>query len=317
MPGLRVYLFGPLRIVRDGRPLPGLEAGKAQELFAFLLLHPGRAFPRETLAEHLWEDLAPGAGRKVLRQAIWQLQAAVDLDDTPVARRLLELETGLVRLNLGADLWSDAAELERLGTRGRDVPGRDLDAETADALERAVALYQGDLLEGWYQEWCLHRRQYLQNLYLQMLVRLMEYWETRGAYENSMTHGSRILEREPAHERTHRHLMRLHYLAGDRTAAIRQYQRCIEILRAELGVAPSRRTTALYEQIRADQVDPPAAGPPTDRMQPAVPLDDQLRGLRELAASMAQIQGRLHQSIQSIELALGNRLPGDGRRQSR
>src|SRR5439155_15735890 len=38
--------------------------------------------------------------------------------------------------------------------------------------------------------------------------------------------------------------------SGDRPAALRQYRRCVAILRRELGVAPLPETTAHYEAIR-------------------------------------------------------------------
>jgi len=46
--------------------------------------------------------------------------------------------------------------------------------------------------------------------------------------------------------------MRLLYLAGDRTGALRQFERCRNALSDELGVAPGQRIRALYERIRAD-----------------------------------------------------------------
>ena len=47
-----------------------------------------------------------------------------------------------------------------------------------------------------------------------------------------------------------RQIMRLHYALGDRTGALRQYQRGLEALREELDVTPSAQTTTLYEVIR-------------------------------------------------------------------
>lgn len=43
--------------------------------------------------------------------------------------------------------------------------------------------------------------------------------------------------------------MRLHYQAGNRTAAIHQYETCVTALHKELDVGPARRTVALYRQI--------------------------------------------------------------------
>jgi len=69
-----------------------------------------------------------------------------------------------------------------------------------------------------------------------------------------------ILRLDRAHERTHRRLMRMHYLGGDRTAALRQYQRCLAALGEELGIRPSARTEALYARVAAsDAALAPAA----------------------------------------------------------
>ena len=57
-----------------------------------------------------------------------------------------------------------------------------------------------------------------------------------GEYEAGQNYGSIILGFDRARESTHRHLMQLYYLAGDRTGALRQYERCARALDAELGV---------------------------------------------------------------------------------
>ena len=49
--------------------------------------------------------------------------------------------------------------------------------------------------------------------------------------------------------------MRLHYMTGNRTAALRQYRACVEALDEELGVGPAQSTQRLYQQICSDQVE--------------------------------------------------------------
>src|SRR5437762_1737269 len=62
----------------------------------------------------------------------------------------------------------------------------------------------------------------------------------------------RLLRYEHADERAHWRMMRLHCLAGDRTGAVRQFERCQEALRDDLGIAPGDRVQMLYEQVRAE-----------------------------------------------------------------
>jgi DNA-binding SARP family transcriptional activator len=44
--------------------------------------------------------------------------------------------------------------------------------------------------------------------------------------------------------------MRLFYMAGDRTSALRQYQRCAEALAEDLNIQPGENTVKLYKQIQ-------------------------------------------------------------------
>jgi DNA-binding SARP family transcriptional activator len=101
----------------------------------------------------------------------------------------------------------------------------------------------------------LYERERLRTIYLIMLGKLMAYCEEYQEYESGLTYGHHILCCEPAHERTHRKMMRLYYLSGDRTAALRQYQRCVTTLRRELDVAPTHSTTKLYDQIKLDRLN--------------------------------------------------------------
>lgn len=50
--------------------------------------------------------------------------------------------------------------------------------------------------------------------------------------------------------------MRLYCLAGNRTAALHQFEICTAILREDLDVEPTASTVALYQQISNEQLRP-------------------------------------------------------------
>jgi DNA-binding SARP family transcriptional activator len=262
MPALRIQLFGKLSVMSDGRELEKLDASKAQELLCYLLVHRARPHPRESLAALLWGDASTEKSKKYLRQALWHLQGVLEPQAcdaaTAAAPDVLRAEHDWVQLNAGCDVWLDVEAFERAFASSQGRHGAQLCAESNEALRAAVALYRGDLLEGWYQDWCLFERERLQNMYLLMLDKLMGYCDAHADYEAGQLYGALILRQDRAHERTHRQLMTMHYRAGDRTAAIRQYQRCVAALREELDVEPDAHTAKLYQQIRADKLDAPA-----------------------------------------------------------
>ncbi len=129
---------------------------------------------------------------------------------------------------------------------------RELNEEDFLSLQQAVDLYQGDLLEGWYQEWCISERERFQAIYLLLLNKLVQYCEIHRKCEIGLVFGEKLLRHDRAYERAHRQMMRLYFLAGDRTGALRQYQRCAVALKEELDVEPSERTVLLYEQIKTE-----------------------------------------------------------------
>ena len=186
----------------------------------------------------------------------------------------------------------------------KGVSGKTLGPKCIPALQSAVDLYQGDLLEGWYQDWCLYERERLQHLYLIMLDKLMGWCEASLDCERGLVYGTRILRYDIARERTHRRLMRLHYLSGDRTAALRQYNRCTTALREELGVKPAKRTIALYKQIESDQLHqyPHQSLSMSNASNPA--LHKILECLRQLSITLAALHQQVEQNIQDVESIL-------------
>jgi DNA-binding SARP family transcriptional activator len=301
MAAIRISLFGKFRVCCDGHILTDFDAGKVQELFSYLLLYRDRAHARETLAGLFWGACAEAQAKTYLRQAGWQIQTALE---TPSDRRLLYAEVDWVRINPDADLWLDVTVFEQAHHATRGVRGADLTPSLAQALHDAVDLYQSDLLEGCYDDWCLFERERLQAIYLLALDKLTSYCEAQHAYEAGLEYGMRILRYDRARERTHRRIMRLYYLAGDRTAALRQYERCVQALTEELGVEPAERTVALYRRIRAAR---PSPGPDLPILeaagadQPSLP--QVVRSLKQMRGAVATLQRELQRQIQTLEQA--------------
>jgi DNA-binding SARP family transcriptional activator len=256
MSNLQISLFGQFRIRRDGRDLDGFDVLKVQELLSYLLLHAGRPQVRELLASRLWGGHCTTSRSKAyLRKALWRLQSALRTEAGAGAENLITASGDSIRLHRISSVELDVAVFEEAYADARGVPGHGLSSQSVHALKRAVRLYDGDLLANWYVDWCTGPRARLKQIYLILLDKLTQWCEVHGQYEEGLEYGAATLEHDSARERTHRQLMRLHVLAGYRTAALRQYDACARILREELDVAPAQRTVELYDQIRSDRFD--------------------------------------------------------------
>ena len=208
MSDLRVSLFGKVNVRCGDHPLVGLEQHRVQELLCYLLLFRDRPHPREMLAGVLWGNNPTPQSKKYLRQALWQLNTGLETQLGAVSRRILEVEPDWINLNSNDHLWLDVAEFERAYTSVQGATGQDLDSQKAQTLQAAVRLYGGELLEGYYQDWCVYERERLQNMHLAILDKLMNYCEAHRLYEDGLFYGACVLRYDRARERTHRRMMR-------------------------------------------------------------------------------------------------------------
>jgi len=297
VPGLRFRLFGKFTAHHDAGLLTGLEASKDQELLSYLLIHRDRPHSREALASLLWADTSTEKSKKYLRQALWHLHAALNSDNGNGTHFLL-VDHDWLSLNPCSSLWTDVADFERAFAGAEGIAGRQLEPEKADALKDAVSLYSDDLLPGYYQDWILFERERLQNMYLLMLDKLIVYLQFRGDYEVAQGYGATILRYDPARERTHRQLMHLYSLAGDRTSALRQFERCAQALKQELGVKPERKTLELYERIKSDQMGHTNG---LGDLPHTATSSDIITRLKQLQTIVSGVQRRIQRDIKAIE----------------
>jgi DNA-binding SARP family transcriptional activator len=293
-----VRLFGNLSIQYNQTEWSRLEGCKVQELFCYLLLHRGVPHLREVLATLLWGESTTAQSKKNLRQALWHLHTYCET--MPDKSQWLITSVDDVQFNPSVQVVLDVEQFEQSYKLMQKK--RELDEETFHIVHSAVDLYQGDLLIGWYQDWCLYERERLQNMYLTMLDKLSLTCEVSQQYEQGIAYCQRILQLDRARERTHRQIMRLLFLQGDRTAALRQYEKCVASLREELSVLPMKNTQLLYEQICAGELS--QSEMPVALLNQTTTLSEALTQLEQMRKILATLQEQVQQNIQSIESAI-------------
>ncbi len=237
LPSLNLYLLGSFRIER-GEQLIHLPTRKVDALLAYLVLHP-EEHAREKLSALFWGDSADDQARTSLRTALAALRKHLGDD-------LLLADREAVRINPAYSLWVDALKFaQTLGVES----ARSRQSEIME-LQAAVALYQGDLLPDYYDDWIAAERERYRNLFIDTLLLLTQRMRARSEYLRAVEFARAVLRVDPANERAHQHLMFCHLATGDRSAAFRQYEECQRALAAELGVAPAPETIALRESIK-------------------------------------------------------------------
>ncbi len=263
---LRLEFLGGMAISQNGAPVSGFISAKAPALLCYLAV-TGRPQFRLVLANLLWGELPEENACANLRKALSNLRDLLG-DHLIITPRTvawnrecaywLDVETFLERAGSKSDSSAGVTSLRRDLTGCSAVSMSALISSTGVAhLIEAAELYRGDFLDGFYvhhapmfEEWTLGQREMLRKLAGYVVRRLALHYAACDELDSAISYTSRWLTLDPWQEEAHRQMMSLLARAGDRSAALAQYEKCRRILGQELGVEPMAETTALYRRIR-------------------------------------------------------------------
>lgn len=247
MATLSIRLLGDVALELDGHPLR--FARRSGLALAVYLASAGRAQSRAALATMIAGESDEASASMALRNALRDLRAALG-DHVLIDTRSVALAPTLA-------LVSDVVAFEATAQASTEQ-------QSLGVLREAVACYGGEFAPGLvlkgapeFDEWLLHERERLRDLYLRVLAQLATAEERAGDRVSAIVTTRRLLAADPWREEAHRALMRLLVAGGQRAAALVQFEQCRAILQRELGVEPQPETLALVEQLQAGPVAPP------------------------------------------------------------
>ncbi|MCP4358644.1 MAG: tetratricopeptide repeat protein [Chloroflexi bacterium] len=253
---LTIRLLGSVEIEKGGKPVTSLGTRKAEALVAYLACHT-RPFPRELLADLLWDD-------REQTQALANLRSILS-----VLRRKLKpyliITRQTVAFNHESDYWLDVANFEKLleiGDWGLEI--KEISQSPISNLQNAATLYRGHFLEGFhlrdcrgFEEWAILERERLQRLASTGLQRLVDDCLQHGRYPTGLEYNDQLLRLDNLSELAHRQKMELLARTGQRNAAWQHYNQFCDQLRQELDTGPSAATIALHDRIQNTPFPPP------------------------------------------------------------
>ena len=163
-----VRMLGGLSLSDGTQHITRLPSRAVTALLARLALAPERAHAREELIELLWPGVALGVGRNRLRQALSTLKSMLEPAGRLPAQPVLQADRISVRV-LPGSLDCDALRFERSVQAGQ--------------IDAARALYRGELLPGFYDDWIDEERLRLAALH----ERLARYPQTAQTAQTPQT----------------------------------------------------------------------------------------------------------------------------------
>lgn len=261
MSQLRLYLFGSPRLERDGAVL-AMDTRKAFALLSYLAL-TGRVHSRDSLATLLWPEYGQGQARGNLRRTLSTLTKAI-------GKERLDIDRENIGLIPDHGLWVDVCRFQELlaASSSHKHPADEVCSSCLSLLTGAMALYQADFLAGFnlpdspnFEEWQFFQTESLRQELAGGLEKLVRGYSSRGEFEKAIACARRWVALDWLDETAEARLMEVYVWAGQRSAALRQYQSLARQLSLELGVTPGQEIESLYQTIEANRLAlPPDVG---------------------------------------------------------
>ena len=245
---LAIHCFGPFRVYRNNQLLTDWTSLKARSILKYLAAHQGTPVAKDVLMDVFWPEADPEAARRNLHQAIYSLRRTFKQDYSDF--QPIQYENDCYFLDPDVTVWLDFDEFEQHVRAGRQFETAGQLAEAEAEFSLAEGLYKGDFLEeDRYEDWPQFQREYFRSMYLDVADRLSQYYIQQERYTAAETLCKKILALDHCDEKAHRRLIRCYLMRGQRSLALKQYESCVQALETELGVPPSTKIKALYEEL--------------------------------------------------------------------
>ena len=263
---LNISTLGDLVVQLDGQAVTDFATRKAKALLVYLVVERASVHRRESLFTLLWPGMPEKSARNNLRQTLYYLRKTIpevgsNCDDALVP--LLVSDRDTVQINPAADLQLDLQRMDQLLDEIQSHGHRSLaDCQVCiQKLEKAVDLYQGAFLSGFYlddsslfEDWAEATRETYRQKTLDTLSSLAKIHLENGEYSQAQETAEKQLKMDALRESAHRQLIEALARSGHRAKALRQYRVCLNVLERELGALPSQETVKLYDQVQAGMI---------------------------------------------------------------
>jgi DNA-binding SARP family transcriptional activator/tetratricopeptide (TPR) repeat protein len=233
---LEVRLAGGLALRTEAGEIAPPTSKRARAVLAYLALNPGPQ-SRGRLAARFWPDVLDESARASLRVALTELRQALG----PAASTVLATRD-TVALD-GEELRVDARAFQQALDEGDPV--------------RALEACSAQILDGFEEEWAHEARD-------EHAHRLGEALEQAALLTDDPAEAVRLtrvqVALDPLAEAPNRRLIERLAARGERAAALSAGRQFTGRLRAQLGIAPSRETRAVLDDLRRGE--PASVAPP-------------------------------------------------------
>ena len=252
----RLFIMGPLRLMQPYSYMELSDSAFDRETARTLLTAlaaaqiMGQTLTREELAGRIAPKAkTPEQQKKALYNAASAARAACCSAESilPVGSNSLGLNTNP---EVPGYVWVDAIALLQLIASARQQERAGASSAAFNSYRDALTIARrGDFAPDCYDDWADPPRDLLRGRVRDAVLALGKLALRNGLYAPAIEAATVQISRDPYDEPMHRLLMRLHNDSGNRSAALKQFDKCAKLLKREFDAEPERETMKLRVEI--------------------------------------------------------------------
>lgn len=229
MSNIEVKLFNTPTVLIDNQKVL-FPFRKAEALFYYLVCNRREA-TRDQLVNLLWSDVAEDIGKKNLRNTMYKIRKAFNLDI------IISPQKSVVMLNPEIKIKAD------------------IDTFLLNNSQ-SIKAYTGDFLQGFalkeeeaFEEWMYTTRELYKDMYIALLYNEINKESQIKGYEVIEQYCKLIMNIDPFDERPYRILMNRYMEEGAYNKGIDVYNRLSKTLQNEMGIKPDNESKIMLDKL--------------------------------------------------------------------
>jgi two-component SAPR family response regulator len=237
---IKIRSFGRMEVSVQTHTITNSEwqTQAAKELFFLLLARP-EGLTKEEISLIFWPDASYEESKFRFKNTIYRLRRAV-------IKEIVILDQNVYRFNNKINYEYDVElflKENAVANQVQEAVGK------LSHYREALKYYRGDYLAEIDSTWAMSPREYLRQIYLNILLQVSTIYFNQSNFEMAMDYCQRALSEDNLLEDAHRLAMKIYAAMGNRAGLVQQYQRCVEILEREINAAPSPQTLELFHNL--------------------------------------------------------------------
>ncbi len=244
---LKMLAFGGLKFYFKGEEIPEKKwvRKKRKLLLCYLLLANNQTISKDKIVDVFFGDTPIDSIDNTFHQAVSNLRTALRV--RPPAERkekvkstepdYIVYEDKTLRLNRTCSYYSDLEDFDNLIKRSVATENPE---QTIEYLMNASALYSGEALEGYYEDWCEGIREEYKSKFIKCSEKLLELLTVQNRFDEIIEYAEKLNHTDKLNIASIKAMVKANIELGKKTIARAKFEKFIALYEEEIGENPPK-----------------------------------------------------------------------------